>query len=283
MAENEPRSDWPGERAPSMDLRTDVPHSARMYDYYLGGKDNFAADRDAAAKVLQIFPDVATGARANRRFLGRAVRLAADLGIRQYLDIGTGIPASDNTHEVAQSVAPDSRVVYVDNDPIVLTHARALLAGSPEGRTAYLDADFRDHEKILGAAETRALIDFTQPVALLTVALLHFIPDEDGPGDILERYKAAMPPGSVMIFSHSTTDLVEDPDEAAAVVRTYRAGGVNLTPRSRDRVTEFFTGWDLLDPGVVPVTDWRPDGNPHDAALTQAQAGAFGGVAVKPA
>ncbi len=283
MAENDPRSEWPGDRAPSLDLRTDVPHSARMYDYYLGGKDNYAADRAAAEQVLEIFPDVATGARANRRFLGRAVRLAAGMGIRQYLDIGTGIPASDNTHEVAQGVAPDSRVVYVDNDPIVLTHARALLAGTAEGRTAYLDADFRDHEKILGAPETRELIDFTRPVALLTVALLHFVPDEDEPGDVLERYKAALPPGSVMIFSHSTTDLVDDPEEAARVVATYRAGGVNLTPRGRDRVTGFFAGWDLLDPGVVPVTDWRPDGNPHDAALTQAQAGAFGGVAVKPA
>ncbi|MER7546341.1 SAM-dependent methyltransferase [Actinomadura sp.] len=280
MAENDP---WPGDHAPSLDLRTDVPHSARMYDYYLGGKDNFAADREAADKVLQIFPDVAVGAQANRRFLGRAVRLAASMGIRQFLDIGTGIPAADNTHEVAQAVAPESRVVYVDNDPIVLTHARALLAGTPEGRTAYLDADYRDHEKILTASETRALIDFTRPVALLTVALLHFVPDEDDPGAILEHYKAAMPPGSLMIFSHSTTDLAPDPEEAANVVRTYRAAGVNLTPRSEERITGFFAGWDLLDPGVVPVTEWRPDGDPRDAALDRSQAGAFGGVAVKPA
>lgn len=254
-----------------------------MYDYYLGGKDNFAADREAADKVLQIFPSVAPGARANRRFLGRAVRFAAGLGIRQYLDIGTGIPAAENTHEVAQSVAPDSRIVYVDNDPIVLTHARALLAGTPEGRTAYLDADFRDHDRILSAPETATLIDFTQPVALLTVALLHFIPDDDDPGGVLDRYKAAMPPGSVMIFSHATTDLVDDSDESKAVVRAYTSAGVGLTPRSRDRVAEFFAGWDLLDPGVVPVTEWRPDANPHDAAMTATQAGAFGGVAIKPA
>ncbi|MCP9948069.1 SAM-dependent methyltransferase [Actinomadura madurae] len=275
-------SEWQGDHAPSSDLRTDVPHSARMYDYYLGGKDNFAADREAAAKALEIFPDIAVAAQANRRFLGRAVRFAADLGIRQYLDIGTGIPASDNTHEVAQAIAPDSRVVYVDNDPIVLTHARALLAGTPEGRTAYLDADFHDHERILSAPETAELIDFTRPVALLTVALLHFVPDEDEPGEILERYKGVLPPGSVMIFSHATADLVENPEESRAVVSTYTASGVNLTVRSRDRVEEFFTGWNLVDPGVVPVTEWRPDGNPKDAALASSQAGAYGGVALKP-
>ncbi len=283
MAEEVSGSEWPSDHAPSADLRTDVPHSARMYDYYLGGKDNFAADREAAEKVLQIFPDVAVGARANRRFLGRAVRFAAGMGIRQYVDIGTGIPTAENTHEVAQSVASDSRVVYVDNDPIVLTHARALLAGTPEGRTAYLDADFRDHERILSAPETSALIDFKQPVALLTVALLHFIPDADDPGAILEHYKAAMPPGSVMIFSHATTDLVDDSEESRAVVRAYTGAGVGLTPRSRDRITEFFAGWDLVEPGVVPVTEWRPDGNPDDAALKASQAGAFGGVAIKPA
>ena len=283
MAEEVSGSEWPSDHAPSVDLRTDVPHSARMYDYYLGGKDNFAADREAAEKVLQIFPDVAVGARANRRFLGRAVRFAAGMGIRQYVDIGTGIPTAENTHEVAQSVASDSRVVYVDNDPIVLTHARALLAGTPEGRTAYLDADFRDHERILSAPETSALIDFKQPVALLTVALLHFIPDADDPGAILEHYKAAMPPGSVMIFSHATTDLVDDSEESRAVVRAYTGAGVGLTPRSRDRITEFFAGWDLVEPGVVPVTEWRPDGNPDDAALKASQAGAFGGVAIKPA
>ena len=270
-------------RRPSLDLRTDVPHAARLYDYFLGGKDNFAADREAAAKMLEIFPGMATGAKANRRFLGRAVRLAADLGIGQYLDIGTGIPAADNTHEVAQSVAPDSRIVYVDNDPIVLAHARALLQGTPEGRTAYLDADFRDHQRILSAPDTAELIDFTQPVALLTVALLHFIPDDDGPGEILERYKAALPPGSVLILSHATADLVEDPERSRAVVGTYSGVGVSLTVRSRERVREFFSGWDLLEPGVVPVSEWRPDGNLHDAALEPSQAGAFAGVAVKPA
>jgi hypothetical protein len=274
---------WQDDRRPSLDLRTDVPHAARLYDYFLGGKDNFAADREAAAKLLEIFPSMATGALANRRFLGRAVRFAADLGIRQYLDIGTGIPAADNTHEVAQSVATDSRVVYVDNDPIVLAHARALLQGTAEGRTAYLDADFRDHQRILSAPETAGLIDFTQPVALLTVALLHFIPEEDRPGEILERYKAALPPGSVLILSHATADLVDVPEESRAVVDTYTGAGVSLTVRSREQATRFFSGWDLVDPGVVPVSEWRPDGNVHDAALAPSQAGAFAGVAVKPA
>jgi hypothetical protein len=264
---------------PSLDLRTDVPHAARLYDYFLGGKDNFAADREAAAKMLEIFPGMATGALANRHFLGRAVRFAADFGIRQYLDIGTGIPAADNTHEVAQSVAADSCVVYVDNDPIVLTHARALLQGTPEGRTAYLDADFRSHQQILSAPETSRLIDFTQPVALLTVALLHFIPDEDRPGEILDHYKAALPPGSLMILSHATADLVNDREESRAVVGAYTGAGVSLTVRSREQVEEFFSGWDLIEPGIVPVSAWHPEGNPGDPAL----AGAFGGVAVKPA
>jgi S-adenosyl methyltransferase len=266
-------------RRPSLDLRTDVPHAARLYDYFLGGKDNFAADREAAAKMLEIFPGMAAGAVANRHFLGRAVRFAANLGIRQYLDIGTGIPTADNTHEVAQSVAADSRVVYVDNDPIVLAHARALLQGTPEGRTAYLDADFHGHQRILSAPETTGLIDFTQPVALLTVALLHFIPDEDGPGEILEHYKAALPPGSVMILSHATADLVDDPEESRAVVGTYTGAGVSLTVRTREQAEEFFAGWDLVEPGVVPVSSWRPNGNLQDPAL----AGAFGGVAIKPA
>ncbi|WP_285578043.1 SAM-dependent methyltransferase [Actinoallomurus iriomotensis] len=276
---------WPAMRGddhrPSRDLRTDVPHAARLYDYFLGGKDNFAADREAAAKMLEIFPGLAVGAQANRRYLGRAVRFAANLGIRQYLDIGTGIPAADNTHEVAQSVAADSRVVYVDNDPIVLAHARALLHGTPEGRTAYLDADFRDHERILSAPETTGLIDFDRPVALLTVALLHFIPDEDRPGELLERYKAALAPGSVLILSHATADLVDDPEASRAVVGGYTGAGVSLTARSRERIEEFFSGWDLVEPGIVPVSEWRPDGDLNDAALAPAQAGAFAGVAVK--
>lgn len=265
-------------------IDTSRPHSARFWNYFVGGKDHYKVDREIGEQIKEIFPGLVDVAHSSRLFLGRAVRfLVAEQGVRQFLDIGTGLPTANNTHEVAQRAAPDARIVYVDNDPIVLTHARALLAGTPEGRTAYLDADFRDHERILSAPETSALIDFKQPVALLTVALLHFIPDADDPGAILEHYKAAMPPGSVMIFSHATTDLVDDSEESRAVVRAYTGAGVGLTPRSRDRITEFFAGWDLVEPGVVPVTEWRPDGNPDDAALKASQAGAFGGVAIKPA
>src|SRR5690606_8437606 len=159
----------------------------------------------------------------------------------------------ENTNEGAQAVASDSRVVYVDNDPSVLTHARAQLAGTPAGRTADLDADFRDAERSPSAPETYGPSDSRQPAARIPVALLHFIPDADDPGAILEHYKAAMPPGSVMIFSHATTDLVDDSEESRAVVRAYTGAGVGLTPRSRDRITEFFAGWDLVEPGVVPV------------------------------
>jgi hypothetical protein len=180
-------------------------------------------------------------------------------------------------------VAADSRVVYVGNDPIVLAHARALLQGTPGGRTAYLDADFRDPERILFEARAAGLIDFTRPVALLTVALLHFVPDEDRLGEVLEHYRAALPPGSVMILSDATADVVDDPEESLAVVRTYTGAGVSLTVRSREQTEEFFSRWDLVEPGVVPVSQWRPDGDSRDAVLTPTQAGAFSGVAVKPA
>ncbi|WP_037605100.1 SAM-dependent methyltransferase [Streptacidiphilus rugosus] len=285
MADHTGRADRPADRQPSLNLRTDVPHSARMYDYYLGGKDNFPADRAAAEHVVKLLPTAPAGARANRRFLGRAVRFAArELGIRQFLDIGTGIPSANNTHEVAQSVAPDARVVYVDNDPIVLTHARALLRGTQEGRTAYLDADFRDPEKILAADETRELLDFGKPVALLTVALLHFVPDSDQPGRVLARLASELAPGSVLVLSHITGDLLPQQDRAAggdSVVPTYRSAGVQLVPRSRAQVEAFFSGFDLCEPGIVPVHEWRPDGDPEDAALPRAHAHAYGAVGLK--
>jgi hypothetical protein len=263
------------------DLRTDVPHAARLYNYFLGGTENFPADRETAEKILKTSPGVRIGTRANRRFLGRAVRFAAGLGIRQYLDIGTGIPAAGSTHEILRSVAADSRVVYVDNDPIVLAHAHDLLRSAPDGRTAYLHADFRDHERILSAPETAELIDFTRPVALLIVALLHFIADGDGPGELVERYKAALPSGSVLVVSHGTGDLV-DPDEARAVEGVYTGSGVGLTLRSRESVRKFFSGWDLVEPGVVAASEWRPDGDPEDAAVTPAQVRVLSGVAIKP-
>jgi hypothetical protein len=272
--------EWP----PSHDLRPDIPHSARLYDYYLGGKDNFPADRAAAAQVVQLLPHVPAGARANRRFLGRAVRCAAELGIRQFLDIGTGIPAAGNTHEVAQAVDPTSRVVYVDNDPIVLAHARALLRGTQEGRTGYVDADVRDPEKILGSAESRELLDFSRPLALICVALLHFIPDGERPADVLARYTAELAPGSVVILSHATGDLM-DADKlaaAASALQAVNSSGVSLTPRTHAEVLRLFDGLELLEPGVVPVHEWRPDGDPEDASLPRSHANAYGGVALKP-
>ena len=275
--------DWAasdGSQPASVDLRTDIPHPARMYDYYLGGKDNFPADRAAAAAVVELLPSAPAGSRANRRFLGRAVRFAADQGIRQFLDIGTGIPASNNTHEVAQAAAPDARVVYVDNDPIVLTHARALLRGTSEGRTAYVDADFRDPDSILGAPQTTELLDFTQPIALLVVALLHFFKDADKPAELLARYKEALPPGSMLILTHGTGELM-DPVIAANIEDTYAKSGLNIVSRKHTEVLGFFDGLELVEPGVVPVHEWRPDGNEDDRKMTREEVAGYGGVAVK--
>ena len=269
------------ERPRSLDLRTDIPHPARMYDFYLGGKDNFPADRAAAAQVVQLLPSAPAGSRANRRFLGRAVRWASERGVRQFLDIGTGIPTSNNTHEVAQRAEPRSRVVYVDNDPIVLAHARALLTSSPEGRTAYVDADFRHPKTVLESPAVRDLIDFDQPVALLTVALLHFFPDSEKPWEFLEEYKAALPSGSVLILSHGTGETM-DPEVSEAVMRTYQAAGLNIVSRTKAEVARFFDGWGLVDPGIVSVHEWRGDGHEEDLALTPAEAAGYGAVGLKP-
>ncbi|MEZ0065795.1 hypothetical protein ABIA32_001795 [Streptacidiphilus sp. MAP12-20] len=269
------------------ELRTDIPHPARMYDYYLGGKDNFPADRAAAEQVVKLLPTAPAGARANRRFLGRAVRYAGSLGIRQFLDIGTGIPTANNTHEVAQLLAPDARVVYVDNDPMVLTHARALLSSTPEGRTAYVDADFHDPETILDAPGTKELLDFDQPIALLVVALLHFLSDSEDPYGLLDRYKRVLPAGSVLIVSHGTGDFLS-PEVAEAVTRVYSASGLNITSRSHDEVMRFASGadWEPVAPGVVPVNEWHvgtEDVSDDDRALTAEDVAGYGVVSVKRA
>jgi hypothetical protein len=260
-------------------LRIDVAHAARMYDYYLGGKDNFPADRAAAARVVELLPCAPVGSRANRRFLGRAVRFAAQQGIRQFLDIGTGLPRSGSTHEVAQAAAPDARVVYADNDPIVLSHARAKLRSTAEGRIAYVDGDFRDPRSILESPRTRALLDLNRPVALLLVALLHFIPDADDPAALLARYRDALPPGSALILTHGTGELL-DPEVAAAVTRVYERAGLAIVSRTRAEVLGYFDGLDLVDPGVVPVHEWRPDCD-EDRALTRPEVPGYGGVALK--
>jgi hypothetical protein len=231
-------------------------HIARVYDYWLGGRDNFAADRAVGDKVLQVHPETALSVRANRRFLARSVRyLAQSAGIRQFLDVGTGLPSANNTHEVAQAVAPESRVVYVDNDPIVLAHARALLTSSPQGETGYLDADIRDPDAIL--ARAGQLLDLTQPVGVMLVAVLHMLRDEEGPQAVAERFMAAVPSGSFLVVSHLASDVQEE--AMAEMGRTYNsAAPQGVTLRSRAQVTRFFDRLTLVEPGVVLTHEWRP-------------------------
>jgi hypothetical protein len=233
-----------------------VAHPARVYNVWLGGKDGLAADRKAAEEVAAHRPQVVVGARANRAFLARAVRyLAGQRGVRQFLDIGPGLPAPGNTHDVAQAIAPDSKIVYVDNDPLVLAHARALLTSLPEGACDHLDADLRDPELILrNAART---LDFTQPAAVMLVAVLHFIPDAGDPQGIVAALTGALAPGSFVAVSHLTGDFA--PSQVAAGVAAYNnLVPAGITARSHAQVTALFGGLPLVAPGVVPVNEWRP-------------------------
>ena len=255
------------------------PHAARIYDYFLGGTNNFAADRAAAAEVLRNSPSVRTAARANRAFLGRAVRyLAAEAGIRQFLDIGAGLPTTDSVHNVAQAVAPSSRVVYADNDPLVLAHARPLLASAAEGRTAYIDADLRDPAAILADPVTRDVLDFGRPVGLIIVAILHFIQDEDEPAQILATLLDALPSGSYLVASHLTTE--HDPAATAAGQRVMQRAGIPMQKRDSGEFAGLaFRGLELVPPGVVLVSEWRPAGaGPRPAP---AEVNCYGGVARK--
>ena len=256
------------------------PHPARMYDYFLGGKDNFAADRATAAKVLDSWGTVRTAMRENRAFLGRAVRyLAAEAGVGQFLDIGTGLPSANNVHEVAQAVNPATRVVYADNDPIVLAHARALLASGPQGATAYLEADVREPEKILSGQVTRATLDFTEPIALMLVAVLHFILDEDDPRRIVRTLVDALPSGSYVVASHATAE--HNPEGLSGAGRAYSEGGVRGALRTSEEFADLvFGGLELVDPGVVLVSEWRPEeGGLRPAA---SEVNTYGAVARKP-
>lgn len=256
------------------DLHTDQPHSARMYDYLLGGKDNFPADREAAERAVTSFPTLRTAAQENRRFIGRAVRyLVEEAGITQFLDIGSGLPTAENVHEVAQRHAPDAHVVYVDNDPIVLAHGRALL--EEHGRTTVIQADARDTAVILSHPGTRELIDFSRPVGVLVVAVLHLIGDEDDPASIVRALRQAVPPGSHLVLSHATADI--SPETALGVQAAYRARGIPLTLRSRSAFEEYFEGLDLVEPGVQVVSDWRSD-VPEDKRPTHADVSWFGGI-----
>ena len=255
-----------------------VPSVARIYDYFLGGKDNYASDREAANRIAEIEPDAASVARQNRAFLGRAVRyLAEEEGIRQFLDIGTGIPTAGNTHQIAQASAPESRVVYVDNDKIVLAHARALLDSTPEGKCGYIDSDLRDTGAVITqAAET---LDFSKPVAVLFIAILHFVPDQDDPWGITGRLMSAVPPGSYLAVSHATHEGFTDPASKEQLDKIYAetaSGGV--THRSKTEIERFFTGLEMTVPGVVKIAEWRPEG---EALETRALF--YGGVARKTA
>jgi SAM-dependent methyltransferase len=237
---------------------TSVANQARIYDYLLGGKDNYAADREAVDAVIKIAPEMGFTARANRAFLGRAVRyLAAEAGIRQFLDIGTGIPTAGNTHHVAQAVAPESRVVYVDYDPIVLAHARALLTSSEAGATEYIDADLRDTDTVLLRASR--LLDFTQPVAVTMLFILHAIPDEDDPHAIVATVLDALPPGSYLVLSHLGSDIFDEEAQQGFQNIVGRMSQQQYTGRSREQMLRFFKGMELVEPGLVRIEEWRPD------------------------
>ncbi|GIH14324.1 SAM-dependent methyltransferase [Rugosimonospora africana] len=250
----EPRVD-----TPRIDIS--VAHPARRYDYWLGGKDNFAADRESGDAVAAAFPTIRTAIVENRRFLRRAVtHLARDFGVRQFLDIGTGIPTSPNTHQVAQSFAPDARIVYVDNDPIVLAHARALLTGTQEGATAYIDADLRDPDGIIAHPELRRTIDLSRPVGLMLVAILHFIADSDDPRGIVAHLVGALPSGSYVALTHGTADHMSAEESGVVTNASNGNVAVDLHLRTRRQFTDFLTGLDIVEPGVVPLAEWRADG-----------------------
>ena len=253
-----------GSKPGPLPFDTTKAHQARGYDYLLGGKDNYAADRAMVDAWLKIDPGMAFTARANRAFLGRAVRfLAAEAGIRQFLDIGTGIPTAGNTHEVAQAIAPETRVVYVDYDPVVLAHARALLDSHESGATEYIDADLRDTGAILGKA--RQLLDFTQPVAITLISILHAIPDGDDPHAIVTELLDAAPSGSYLAISHMGSDLYQTDTRQGLADIADRMGQQNIAWRSREQVARFFEGTDLVDPGLVRVEEWRPAAPAADA------------------
>jgi hypothetical protein len=249
-------------------IDTSVPHPARRYNYWLGGKDHFAADRASGDAIAAAFPIVVELARANRAFQRRGVAFLAESGVRQFLDIGTGLPAPDNTHEVAQRVAPGSRVVYVDNDPIVMSHARALTRGDSRGRTAYLEADVRDPGSILGHPALRDTLDLTRPVGLLMVAVLHFVHDDEQAAGAVRELLGALPAGSYLALSHGTMDF-STPAGVAAYEKMFAAGGTDVRARSKQAVAGFFAGTEILEPGIVAVSDWRGEDAPEQRPVSQ--------------
>jgi O-methyltransferase involved in polyketide biosynthesis len=262
-----------GQDFPEID--TTMAHTARIWNYWLGGKDNYPIDRQVGDQIRGLHPGIGDYARGDRVFLGRAVRHLAESGIRQFLDIGTGLPTVDNTHEVAQRVAPESRIVYVDNDPLVLVHAHALLTSTPEGVTDYLDADLRDPDRILELAGRT--LDFSRPVALTLLGVVIFIEDDEQAYGIVRHLMDALAPGSYLVLSHTITSP-HMPDVDAAVAFWNEHGTPKLTQRTPEQIARFFTGLELLEPGVVSCTRWRPeavlDAEPEEVAM-------YGGVARK--
>jgi O-methyltransferase involved in polyketide biosynthesis len=251
-------SSAPGQERPKID--TSVPHSARVWNYWLGGKDNYPVDREAGDQVIALAPDITRIARLQRSFLGRATHyLAGEVGIRQFLDIGTGLPTANNTHQVAQAIAPEARIVYVDNDPLVLVHARALLTSTPEGACDYIDADLREPDKIL--AEAARTLDFTRPVAIMMLGILGQIPDPDGPEAIVKRLLDAVPSGSYVAISDGV-DTSEPLNEASRRMSEMSHGSYHYHLRSPEQIAGFFDDLELVEPGVVTLTRWRPDATP---------------------
>ncbi|MFI6487984.1 SAM-dependent methyltransferase [Streptomyces sp. NPDC050564] len=240
---------------PPIEIDTSKPHPARMYDWYLGGKDNYPVDEEMGRQMLALDPRVPVMARVNRAFMHRATRWLAQNGVRQFLDIGTGIPTEPNLHQVAQRIAPDARIVYCDNDPIVLAHAAALLRSTPEGATEYLQADVRDPDAIVDGA--KKVLNFSRPVALSLVALLHFVSDEDGARTLVDRLLAELPSGSCLMMTHATADFT--PEESAAAIEKLKAVGVTLALRSREEFARFFDGLELVEPGVQVPHQWHPE------------------------
>jgi hypothetical protein len=273
--------DWlRAEPSEPVDLQIDRPHAARVYDVLLGGKTNYKADREAAQQILENLPIARTTARENRAFMHRAVRYLAESGVRQFLDIGTGIPTPPNLHDVAQEIAPESRVVYTDNDPIVLVHSRALHTSHPSGRTAYIDGDLCEPDRIIEHPRLLATLDLTRPVALTLLTVLHWLRADADPYAIVSRLLDALPSGSHLVISHVTADL--DPPALGSVRSDLGKRGSNVTPRSKEQVAAFFDGLELLEPGLTLIEQWRPTVPVEPPATIDQVVPLYVGVARKP-
>ncbi|MBM7489282.1 hypothetical protein JOD64_000504 [Micromonospora luteifusca] len=263
-----------GEVDAEQKIDTSVPHSARIWNYWLGGKDNFAVDREAGDQYRQVFPGVVDVARASRQFLVRSIGfLAGEAGVRQFLNVGTGLPTANNTHEVAQRIVPDARIVYVDSDPLVLAHARALLVGTADGRTAYIDGDLHDPAAVI--AEAGKTLDFQQPVGLILSGVMGHVPDYETARSITRQLLASLPSGSYLSLNDGTSLISAEMQQAQDDYND--SGAIPYTLRSPDQIAGFFDGLELVEPGVVPCPQWRPD----DAVDTPADIDAFGGVGRK--